>query len=253
MSTLMRSVWKVFLLMFISVFSKTTEGRHVSRPSFPIEGHCLSWRVSVEANNVLAWRSVPIQCFFYVEHYMLGGQYDQEVSTVVQQIYQYMAGIVPGDDGKDVWILDVDDTCLSNLCYYQGKRYGVDPFDSVAFKNWATRARCLAIPAVLGLFERLVDSGFKVILLTGRDDETLGKPTIQNLENQGFVGYERIILRKSEYKSKGAVFFKSEMRKQLAAEGYRIRGNVGDQWSDLQGDFVGDRTFKLPNAMYFVP
>lgn len=39
----------------------------------------------------------------------------------------------------------------------------------------------------------------------------------------------------------------------LQAEGYIIWGNVGDQWSDLQGDCVGNRTFKLPNPMYFVP
>jgi hypothetical protein len=50
-----------------------------------------------------------------------------------------------------------------------------------------------------------------------------------------------------------AVVFKSAMRMQLMEEGYRIRGNVGDQWSDLQGDFVGDRVFKVPNPMYFVP
>lgn len=47
--------------------------------------------------------------------------------------------------------------------------------------------------------------------------------------------------------------FKSSVRKQLAAEGYRLRGNVGDQWSDLQGECVGDRVFKVPNPMYFVP
>lgn len=54
-------------------------------------------------------------------------------------------------------------------------------------------------------------------------------------------------------KGKGAVVYKSGIRKQLAEEGYRIWGNVGDQWSDLQGDFSGNRTFKLPNPMYFVP
>lgn len=58
--------------------------------------------------------------------------------------------------------------------------------------------------------------------------------------------------------------YKSEIRKQLegggggsggdiGAGGYRIWGNVGDQWSDLQGNCTGNRTFKLPNPMYFVP
>lgn len=47
--------------------------------------------------------------------------------------------------------------------------------------------------------------------------------------------------------------YKSEMRRKIVEEGYRIWGNVGDQWSDLHGQFVGNRTFKLPNPMYFVP
>lgn len=59
--------------------------------------------------------------------------------------------------------------------------------------------------------------------------------------------------RTTAYKGQKAVTFKSEIRKQLVEEGYRIWGNVGDQWSDLQGEFTGNRTFKLPNPMYFVP
>jgi hypothetical protein len=55
------------------------------------------------------------------------------------------------------------------------------------------------------------------------------------------------------YKGQSAVMYKSNIRKQLEDEGYRIWGNVGDQWSDLQGNSSGNRTFKLPNPMYFVP
>jgi len=59
--------------------------------------------------------------------------------------------------------------------------------------------------------------------------------------------------RTPEYRGQSSSVFKSAMRKQLVDEGYRIRGNVGDQWSDLQGDCAGDRVFKIPNPMYFVP
>jgi len=54
---------------------------------------------------------------------------------------------------------------------------------------------CPAIPSVLRLFGVLVDKGFKVFLLTGRDEESLGEVTKNNLHNQGFIGYERLILR----------------------------------------------------------
>lgn len=57
------------------------------------------------------------------------------------------------------------------------------------------RGVCPAIPSVLSLFNKLIDSGFKVFLVTGRDEETLGQATTDNLHDQGFVGYERLILR----------------------------------------------------------
>ncbi|PRQ42663.1 putative Acid phosphatase [Rosa chinensis] len=127
-----------------------------------------------------------------------------------------------------------------------------DPYDPSGFRAWAMSGKCPAIPAMLRLFSNLVNMGFKVILLTGRDEETLGQVTIENLNNQGFVDYERLILRTEAYKGQGAVAYKSAIRKQLVEEGYRIWGNVGDQWSDLHGDYIGNRTFKLPNPMYFV-
>lgn len=218
-----------------------------------IGSYCLSWRTAVEAGNVRSWRTVPTQCLRHVESYMIGGQYNHDLSLIMDTIFGYLDEIVLSDDGMDAWILDVDDTCISNVFYYRAKRFGCEPYDPTGFKNWASRGGCPAIPEVLGLFSRLVDSGFKVFLVTGRDEETLGQVTLDNLHRQGFLGYERLILRKANYRGQSAVMYKSEIRKQLEEEGYRIWGNVGDQWSDLQGDCTGNRTFKLPNPMYFVP
>ncbi|KAJ6993164.1 acid phosphatase 1-like [Populus alba x Populus x berolinensis] len=155
----------------------------------------LSWRLAVEANNVRAWRTVPSQCLRYVEAYMRGGQYDRDLDLIVDQVLSYIKEIDPSDDGMDAWILDVDDTCISNLLYYREKRYGCDPFDPAGFTAWALKGGCQAIPAVLGLFKNLVQNGFKVFLITGRDQETLGQVTSDNLHDQGFIGYERLILK----------------------------------------------------------
>lgn len=65
----------------------------------------------------------------------------------------------------------------------------------MGFRAWAMEGGCPAISAVLGLFNKLVDKGLKVFLLTGRDEETLGQVTMNNLHNQGFIGYERLVLR----------------------------------------------------------
>ena len=54
---------------------------------------------------------------------------------------------------------------------------------------------CPAVPAMITLFNKLIDKGFKVFLLTGRDEEALGHVTMNNLHDQGFIGYERLIMR----------------------------------------------------------
>ncbi|XP_011018959.1 PREDICTED: acid phosphatase 1-like isoform X1 [Populus euphratica] len=214
----------------------------------------LSWRLAAETpNNVSAWRTVPSQCLTYVEAYMLEGQYGRDLDLIVDQVLSYINEIDPSNDGMDAWILDVDDTCISNLIYYREKRYGCDPFDPAGFEAWALKGGCPAIPAVLGLFNNLVQNGFKVFLITGRDQETLGQVTSDNLHDQGFIGYERLILKTAGFKGQSAMAYKSEIRRRLEKEGYRIWGNVGDQWSDLQGECLGNRNFKLPNPMYFVP
>lgn len=49
-----------------------------------------------------------------------------------------------------------------------------------------------------------------------------------------------------------SLVFKSGERKKLVEQGYRIIGNTGDQWSDLLGSPEGNRTFKLPDPMYYI-
>jgi hypothetical protein len=48
------------------------------------------------------------------------------------------------------------------------------------------------------------------------------------------------------------VVYKSSERKKVEKNGYRIIGNIGDQWSDLMGTNTGNRTFKLPDPMYYI-
>ena len=61
---------------------------------------------------------------------MLAGQYDRDVELIGEQVRVYLSEIVLPVDGMDAWILDVDDTCLSNVYYYRLKRYGYKFFIS---------------------------------------------------------------------------------------------------------------------------
>ncbi|CAA0836181.1 HAD superfamily- subfamily IIIB acid phosphatase [Striga hermonthica] len=226
-----------------------------SRPPVPAPADwCLSWRLGVETNNIRGWPTVPWECLLHVKYYMEGAQYNSDTWEAVQSIIKYAININISTDGLDAWVLDVDDTCISNLPYYRNvKNYGVLPYDPVAFQKWALQSECPVIANVRDLFNILIGRGFKVFLVTGRSEDTFRNATIKNLQNQGFFGYEKLILRDKSYRGQSAITFKSAVRRQLVEDGYRIVGNVGDQWSDLMGDALGNRTFKLPNPMYFVP
>ena len=60
------------------------------------------------------------------------------------------------------------------------------------------------------------------------------------------------LLIKIFFVGKTAVQYKSERRAAMEAEGFKILGNSGDQWSDLIGSPMATRSFKLPNPMYFI-
>lgn len=59
--------------------------------------------------------------------------------------------------------------------------------------------------------------------------------------------------RSLDDRKKSATIYKSEKRDELVGEGYRLHGNSGDQWSDLVGSSTSNRSFKLPNSMYYIP
>lgn len=86
--------------------------------------YTLSWRFAIESNNLRSWPTVPRRCLPYIKTYMLGGQYQHDLDMVIAEMLTYMNSIILNNDGKDIWILDVDDTCISNLKYYERKNFG---------------------------------------------------------------------------------------------------------------------------------
>ncbi|KAL7173916.1 hypothetical protein ACSBR2_033221 [Camellia fascicularis] len=157
-----------------------------------------------------------------------------------------------GEDAKDVWVFDIDETLLSNLPYYADHGFGLEVFDGVEFDKWVDKAMAPPIESSLKLYEEALKLGFKVFLLTGRSEQQRGV-TVANLINSGFQDWDKLILRAIEDHGKLATIYKSEKRNEMVEEGYRILGNSGDQWSDLLGSSVSIRSFKLPNPMYYIP
>nr|GEV89019.1 acid phosphatase, class B-like protein [Tanacetum cinerariifolium] len=113
----------------------------------------------------------------------------------------------------------------------------VIPYNETLFNAWVAKAVAPAVPAYLKLYNGLVKLGFKIVFLIESHD-TFTEARIKNLKAVGYTTWEKLILKKAGEGS--GVVYKSSKRKELVDAGYRIHGNIGDQWSDLLGNNAGD-------------
>ncbi|MBA0782496.1 hypothetical protein Gotri_000376 [Gossypium trilobum] len=257
----------LLLLLFLANILTISEGTcetgivkqiHLLRPRSGAGGNsipglsCLSWRLAVETNNIIGWKTVPEECEEYVGHYMLGKQYRKDSRAVAKEAFLYAQSLKLAGDGKDIWIFDIDETTLSNTPYYAQHGFGAEPYNATLFDKWVMEGAAPALPESLWLYNKLLSLGIKVVFLTGRH-ESQRNTTASNLKNVGYHAWNKLILKEpSKYSGKTAVFYKSNEREMLEKKGYRIIGNMGDQWSDLLGTNTGNRTFKLPDPMYYI-
>ncbi|XP_051152328.1 acid phosphatase 1-like [Andrographis paniculata] len=214
--------------------------------------YCESWWFTVETNDAGSWTQVPERCVDFVKEYVTGPRYLSDSDAVAENAVAYAREVEVSGREKDAWVFDVDETLLSNVPYYAAHGYGSELFDEPSFDKWVDLAIAPALPASLRLYRELQELGFTIFLLTGRS-EFQRNSTELNLRNAGFNNWKQLILRGDEDQGKPAPEYKSEKRKEIEQKEYVIRGNSGDQWSDLRGFAVARRSFKLPNPMYFIP
>lgn len=111
---------------------------HPLRPQSGFGGYyvagvsCLSWRLGVETNNIIGWKTVPEECEGYVGNYLLGGQYRKDSKVVTYEAYEYAKSLRVRK--KDLWIFDIDETSLSNLPYYAKHGFGYVTTQSILLK-----------------------------------------------------------------------------------------------------------------------
>ncbi|WP_206502362.1 HAD family acid phosphatase [Streptomyces chrestomyceticus] len=160
---------------------------------------------------------------------------------------------------KPAIVLDMDDTTL--LTYNYELQVGFHHTEAAQDKYLASTD----MEAVYGM-DRLVNrahrQGIEVFFVTGRK-EAQRAWSVRNLKNVGYgVPLDRAHVYLKDKKNPPAylpcgatcstVEFKAGTRKHIESRGYDIVANFGDQYSDLNGGY-GDKTFKLPNPMYFLP
>jgi phosphoglycolate phosphatase-like HAD superfamily hydrolase len=158
------------------------------------------------------------------------------------------AGKKPGE--KLAVVMDIDETSLSGYCEFEREDFG---YIGGTFNAWVVGPEAaVAIPGGVRLFNEAKADGVAVFFITGRPGAQT-EATAKNLEAAGYHGWTGLALRDASELKMATIAYKSAERAKIAAKGYRIVLNVGDQWSDLLGTPKADVSVKLPNPFYFLP
>jgi acid phosphatase len=180
-----------------------------------------------------------------ISAYYESGSFDKEVDEVINDAIKKF-GSIRVEDSTAV-VFDVDETALNNYEAIKEISFGYSPR---LWDEWIEEARAPAISGVKKLYDYLVNKGVEIIFISGRKEHHF-EATMQNLHSVGYSQFDTLIVRiKNDYGQK-AVDFKSKKREELTAKGYKIIGNVGDQWSDLEGPYSGIKV-KIPDYLYYV-
>ena len=153
----------------------------------------------------------------------------------------------PGE--KLALILDIDETTLSNYQEEIGADFG---FVKKNFDAWAMTAQATAIPGTLRLYKEAQRLGVSIFFITGRAEDERDA-TERNLRAQGFDHWQGLALRPASHGKQTTIEFKAGERAKIAAQGYTLALNVGDQWSDLRGAPEAEFSVKYPDPFYFIP
>lgn len=191
-----------------------------------------------------------------ITEYVRSGRYDEELAQVVAQAEAWMIERAPSVRRPAI-VLDIDETALSNWRAYRVNHWarilqGDCNLDRgpCNIRVWQAMGQSPALMPTRRLVDRARQLAVAVFFITGRPGE-LREATEQNLREQGFTWDGVYLLPADKIFMRGADF-KAPIRQRLSAEGYTVLLSMGDQQSDLDGGFA-ERTFKLPNPVYYLP
>lgn len=193
--------------------------------------------------------------------YKNSGSYQHDLETVAAKAKTYLLLHVH-DGPKPALVLDIDETSLSNwprmiandFGYFSDGPCNMLPKGPCGARAWELKAKDEAIAPTLALFRAARRVGVSVFFITGRDSAERAA-TVKNLHGAGYRGWSALMMTAPGVKLSSIEKFKAPQRAMIAAQGYTIIANMGDQPSDLAGGNPDDpdRQFLLPNPFYRVP
>lgn len=193
--------------------------------------------------------------------YKTSGDYERGLAAVAAKAQAYIEQHA-GDVSRPALVLDIDETSLSNWPRIIADDFGYIPSGACdrlpkgpcGAKAWELKGEAPVIASTLKLFNVARAKGVAVFFITGRD-QSERSATIRNLRRAGYRGWAGLAMKPVNLKVKFAADFKAPQRAKIAAAGYTIIANMGDQPSDLARGNPDDsaRQFLLPNPFYRIP
>jgi hypothetical protein len=190
------------------------------------------------------------------------GAYAHETEGIAAGAGDYLARQAhKKHDGQKAILFDIDDTSLNTYSYEIYSNFVFNPTTNGFFVNAGSADVFPAVPGMVDLEQKAIDEGYTVFFLTGRP-EAQRTGTESNLSDAGYTIDTANVYLKDETQpwitcdTEGdkvctTTERKSQTRAHIESLGYDIVANFGDQFNDLAGGFA-DRTFKIPNPMYFL-
>jgi predicted secreted acid phosphatase len=191
-----------------------------------------------------------------VAAYIDDGRYEADVAKVVAGAQAWLEERAKTAT-KPAIVLDIDETSLSNWPAYRVNGWARIVNGACDLKQgpcglreFQALGQSKAIAPTLALARRARALGVAVFFITGRP-ANLREATERNLKDQGYE-WTGVILQPPGAQFASAADFKAPERRKITDQGYTIVLSMGDQQSDLAGGYA-ERTFKLPNPIYFLP
>lgn len=196
--------------------------------------------------------------------YYYCGDYEADFAAIGDQARKYLEQRAH-QVNKPAIVLDIDETSLSNWVEIDRDDFGFipggtcDPLkpnnkpDACGDYAWEVSAQATALKPTRDVYQFARNNGVAVFFITGRREGVeLRAATEANLKSQGYEGWNDLVMRPANSQGSPSIF-KTAARAAIAADGFTIILNMGDQQSDLDGGKFAERAFKLPNPFYFIP
>jgi predicted secreted acid phosphatase len=196
-----------------------------------------------------AKKSTPELTRDQLRDYYESGKYLKEVEVKLSEAKVYLESQLQTRKNRLAIVLDVDETSLSNYRDLERLAFTHDP---QALTGAYMMGNAQVIAPVLELYQYAIANKVAVFFVSERPNTPeISIATTKNLKMGGFDQWEELILKPLDKKDLTVAEFKTQARKHIAARGFDIVLNIGDQHSDFAGGYAEVKV-QVPNPFYGV-